>query len=162
MGTGTVVGVILVALAIIWVGSICYNNWQTGLAYQRDIGGFYEYADRASDAKIKAEDFNKYINALQVNGLTNGSNSVFYTNQPTSILENDFQTAKSLQTRLNVLANMDENNPGYQFGISQINQEFCWYPDTSFEHAYFIKHGQWGVALWPVQQENKCDSSNKS
>lgn len=66
MGTGTVVGVILFAILIAWVGSIGYNNWQTGLAYQRDVGGFYEYADRSSDAQTKASYFNQYIDSLKV------------------------------------------------------------------------------------------------
>lgn len=84
--TAVAVVVLLVAIGglISYVAVVGYNNWQTGLAYDRDIGGYFEYADRASDAKVKADNFNKYINALESNGLTTGENSVWYTNQPTS------------------------------------------------------------------------------
>src|SRR5574337_6405 len=90
IGILAVLGIFAVGIIILGYGG--YVNWQVGLAYDRDIGGFFEYADRASDAKTKSMYFDKFVSAIKKEGLDTGYSSVFYQNQPEANLANDWNT----------------------------------------------------------------------
>lgn len=150
-----VLGLLAIPTLVLIAGG--YNNWLVGLEYQREIGVYFEYADRASDAKLKSENFNKYVSALEEHGLTEGATSIYFKEQPNAQLGENFKVAKSLQKRLNSLAEMDEASEAYQYGMRQVTmQEFCWFPTYPFYQAYALKHGAWGVALTPGGAYDRC------
>jgi len=166
MDSSTIGAIVFIGLLILGLGVLingAWINWQVSLQYQRDIGGFFEYADRASDAKTKSMYFDKYVDALNKEGLSSGYSSVYFQNQPEANLANEWNVATSLQERLHALTKMDENTMQYQQGIQQISiTEFCWFPDGAFEQGYDLKHGAWGSALTPYKVENSCAPPSKS
>lgn len=133
------------------------TNYLIGLDYQKDIGGYYDYADRSSDAKTKSEYFNKYIDALQEHNLHTGVNSIFWSDLPKASLDDNFKVALSIQDRLNKLATADPNSIGYGTAMEQLTkQEFCWFPEEAFIQKYSWNHGAWWTALAPSTPYNHC------
>lgn len=160
---GILVFFAILAVGVGVLGYGAYNNWQVELAYERDVGGFFEYADRASDAHTKSMYFDKYVNAIKSEGLDTGYSSILFQNQPEANLANDWNVTTSLQERLHSLTKMDENSMQYQQGIQQISTtEFCWFPTGAFEQGYAMKHGAWGDALTPFKVVNRCAPPPKS
>lgn len=150
--------VILLPLGLLIYGG--YHNWEVELKYQRDVQQFFEYADRSSDAVTKAKFFDQYIDALERNGLTYGTNSVFFTDQPNSNVTNNYIVAQSLSTRLHELSKLNQSEMSYQLGMQQITlQEFCWFPSDSFYQRYALDHGAWGDAIFPPSVSNHCVST---
>ena len=140
-----------------YLGAVQYNHWIVGMEYEREIERYFDFADSASDAKLKADYFNQFIASIEKHELTEGTTSVLFQEQPHASLADKYKIAKSLQKRLNELASMDENSEQYQYGMRQVtNQEFCWFPINSFHDAYMIKQGAWGVALLPATPQNLC------
>ena len=162
MGEDSILAIFLILFlitAIVLIGG-GFNNWFVSMEFQRNIEVYFEYADRASDAGEKAKSYNLFIDKLVEYGLTNGSSSVWFKDQPNALLEKNFDVAKSLQKRLNELASMDTLSPEYQYGMRQVTQqEFCWFPIKAFEQAYLLTHGAWGGALTPRGVEDRCNGS---
>lgn len=144
-----VMAIIIIAI-IVYGGITIYGHWQAGMSYQRDFGGFFKYADEASDAQTKAEFFNQYVEYIEANGLNKGCDAVFFCEQPQADLALKYKTLKSIQNRLNELKLLDEKDTAYQLGMTQITEnEFESFPVDAFRQGYFLKHGYWGMALLP-------------
>lgn len=155
LATVILLAIIIIPSAVLVGGA--YNNWIIGLEYQREIGVYFEYADRSSDAKVKSDYFNQYVEAIKEHGLDKGSSSVYFQDQPNASLEDNFRVAQSLQTRLNEIADIDPKSPEYQFAMQQVTmQEFCWFPTSAFYQGYLLSHGGWGMALIPAGTYDRC------
>lgn len=153
----TIITLSILALLVVFIGNAGLQHYFIGMEYDREIGGYFEYADRTSSAEKKAEYFNNYVNALKENGLDTGYSSVFWTEQPEASLSDNFEVAVSLQDRLNKLANMSHESDGYQDGMRQVTmQEFCWFPENVFKQAYYLSNGHWGIALTPTEPYDRC------
>lgn len=147
---GAIIFIALIIGLVGYVGIVTYGHWQAGMAYQRDFGGFFRYADEASDAQTKAEFFNQYVEYIEVNGLNKGCDAVFFCEQPQADLALKYKSLKSIQNRLNELKLLDEKDTAYQLGMTQITEnEFETFPIDAFRQAYFLEHGYWGLALTP-------------
>ena len=158
MGTFTIVSLVVMTIFIAYASIAGYNNWLVGMQYEREVGTFFTYADRASDAKTKADYFNQYVDALEKNNLIKGCGVMYFCNQPNAQLAENFKVAKSLQVRLNELKLLDEKETAYQLGMTQMTEnEFCWFPTGIFEQAYALNHGAWGLALTPIGTHNMCE-----
>lgn len=158
---GVVVLICLIIMGVAIYGGI--NNWLVSLQYQRDMGGFFDYADRASDANTKLFYFDKYMQAIKDNELTQGDSSLLFTNQPQANLANEYKVALSLQQRLIDLNQTNPETMQYHMGMQEISMtEFCWFPDNVFWQGYALKHGAWGAALMPASIDNSCATSSKS
>ena len=148
---------IILAVIVVYASIASYINWQVDMEYQRNVGTFFTYADRASDAKTKASYFNQYMTALEKYDLTEGCSSVLYCEQPNAQVKDNYKAAKSLQTRLNELAKLDEKETAYQLGMQQMTEnEFCWFPVEPFNQKYLKDHGAWGAAVFPNGAYNSC------
>jgi capsular polysaccharide biosynthesis protein len=152
----------LVIIGLIAVGvNAAVTHYFVGMEFEREVEIYFDYADQASDAKTKAEYFNQFVTAVETHGLTEGPVSMFWQEQPQSQLEEKYKVAKSLQKRLNEIAQMDEMSEEYQYGMRQVTtQEFCWFPINSFHDAYMLRHNAWGDALAPPAPYNLCGSSD--
>ena len=154
------IGIVLLLGFFLIAGLLVYggmNNWFIVLEFEREIEGHFDYADRSSDASTKLEYFNKFIDAVEKNGLTNGTNSVFFQEQPKASLSENYKVAKSLQSRLEAISQLDPQSFEYSNNMQQITlQEFCWFPINVFQQGYLIKNGGWGWALFPPDVENRC------
>ena len=151
--------VLLVFLIAIGVNGI-YQDVTWSYQYDKQIGDYFELSDRSSDASVKLQYFNKFVDALERNDLTNGQTSVFWQ-RPISELSYNYQVAKSLQSRLENISQMNPKSFEYQTAMQQITlQEYCWFPTNIFEQGYLLQHGVWGSALFPVDVENRCVSSS--
>lgn len=160
MTAGLVFGILLLLLPSIILGWGGYYNWITDMAYQREIGIYFKYADRASDASTKSEYFNQYVDAIEKEGLTEGCTSIFYCEQPNAQLKDNYKALKSLQTRLNELKQLDEKETAYQLGMTQMTEnEFCWFPIEPFRQAYMLRNGAWGDSITPDGVSNMCASN---
>ena len=152
--------IILIALVITFTPLIYggYYNWQVDLAYQRDVGVYFNYADRASDAVTKSMYFNQYIEALEKHDIISGCPSLYFCEQPNAKLEDNYKVAKSLQKRLIEIAKLDEKETAYQLGMTQMTEnEFCWFPHQTFNQKYLLDHGAWGEAVTPYGTRNSCE-----
>jgi hypothetical protein len=156
--TIVIFALIVVAIFAIHIG-IGVHNWLIILEYEREVEIYFEYADRASDAKTKADYFNQFIAAIEENELTEGPSSAWFQEQPNALLEENYKVAKSLQKRLNELALMDENSESYQYGMRQVTtQEFCWFPIQTFSDGYLLTNG--GIQLLPTGTYDRCHNSD--
>jgi len=127
-----------------------------GYDFQQKVGNWFILADSASDAKTKAFYFDKFVDALEKEGLTTG-HSAIYWQQPKSDLAENFKVVQSLQTRLHDIVQMDTKSFEYQTALNQITlQEFCWFPYATFEGAYLLRHGVWHMSLTPQTAGNRC------
>ena len=159
---------LLIFLAIIFVGGGlliggAIFNWLLVLEFEREIEGFFDYADRSSDALTKLDYFNKFIAGIEKHGLTTGKNSMFFQEQPKSSLDDNFKVAKSLQARLEAVSKLDPQSFEYSNNMNQITlQEFCWFPISVFEQGYLLKKGGWGWAFFPPDVQNRCITKTTS
>ena len=150
-----------VVVFLIAFGAITYYDWTINLEFEREIEVHFEYADRASDAGVKAAEFNKFIAALEEHELTKGPTSKLFQEQPNSQLDLNYQAAKSLQKRLNELASLDPLSDAYQYGMRQVTtQEFCWFPIQAFKDAYSLRHGGILYPLTPGGARDLCHTSD--
>jgi hypothetical protein len=159
--TGSIIFVVLLVmgLGVLVAGGI--NNWIVDMEYQRNVETHFTYADRASDAVTKADNFNKFVGALEEHNLTSGHTSVWFQDQPNAILDKNYEVALSLQKRLNETAELDPKSEAYQYAMRQFTmQEFCWFPTEAFAQGYALQHGAWGKALTPMGTFDRCDSSD--
>ena len=141
--------IVIVGLTIYGI-AITYVHWQADLAYERDLGGFFSYADEASDAKTKSDYFNQYVGYIESHNLTSGCDAVFFCEQPQSDLALKYKVLKSIQLRLNELKLLDEKDTAYQLGMTQITEnEFPTFPEDAFFQGYMLERGNWGLALFP-------------
>lgn len=162
----TIGEVLFLIILLLISGALIYGavyNWLISLEYEREVGKYFEFADRASDAKTKADYFNQYISALESEGLTTGASSIFFQEQPNALLEDNYKVAQSLQTRLNSVATLNSTSFEYATHMQQITlQEFCWFPEHAFWQGYALKHGAWGSALSPYDVVNRCATKQSS
>jgi len=151
------VAVFFIALiAIIIIATI--PGWLVSLKYNEEIGGFFKFADQASDAQTKSDYFNQYVEAIDKNKLTEGCNSIWFCEQPNARMEDKYKVLKSLQVRLNELKTLKETETAYQLGMTQMTEnEFCWFPNNAFHQQYLLKHGIWWEALSPTGTYNDCE-----
>lgn len=148
--------VILIALVIGGVVYAAYQSVTVSYNFDRKIGNYFDLADKASDACVKSQWFNQFVQALKDNDLTSGQTALFFP-QPTASLENNFITAQSLQTRLTQLCALDPKSTEYQFGMNEVSTtEFCWFPLNVFKQGYDLKNGVWWEAIMPLDVENRC------
>ena len=158
LGAIVVAAAIIIPLVLLIGGGI--NNWLVDLEYQREVGKYFEYADRAADAKTKLDYFNQYVTAIETEELNEGASSVWFQDQPNALLEDNYKVAKSLQFRLNTTAQLDPGSFEYTQNMNQITlQEFCWFPTEAFNQGYLVKHGAWGAALVPTGTYDRCHTS---
>jgi hypothetical protein len=135
-----------------------YVNWQLTLEYERNVEVYFNYADRASDAKTKSSYFNQYMEALEKYDLIQGCNAIYFCEQPNASLEKNYIVAKSLQNRLTELSLLDEKETAYQLGMTQMTEnEFCWFPTGTFYQKYMLDRGGWGVAITPEYPTDLCN-----
>lgn len=153
-----IIVLVIFAVFMAYVGIVSYGHWILTLDYKENIGGYFTFADQASDAKTKAGYFNQYVEAIEKAGLTKGCNSVYFCEQPNSKMEDKYKVLKSLQIRLNELSKLQETETAYQLGMTQMTEnEFCWFPQNSFLQHYALQHGYWGMAISPPDTYNICD-----
>lgn len=162
-GNGQIIAISLILVLLTAIGANgIYQGVVWSYEYDKQVGDYFELSDRASDVQIKAQYFNKYVDALERNGLTQGQSSIFFQ-RPTSDLANNYQVAKSLQSRLDNITKMNPKSFEYQTAMQQITlQEYCWFPSNLFEQGYLLQHGVWGSALFPEDVVNRCVSTSSN
>lgn len=158
---GTIIAVVvivfIIGLAVFAVNGM-YQSQIWGYEFNKAVGDNFELADRASDAPTKLMYYEKFMVALNQYGLTHGPTAVFW-NKPTSMLENNYAAAVSLENRLKTLTHTDPGSSQYQFGMQQVTtNEFCWFPIDIFEQGWYLQHGVWGSALTPQDVSDRCSS----
>lgn len=133
------IGIILLTLGIMFAifrGAIkIYANYD----YVNEIYSDWDLADRASTIAQKSEYINRFVGAIEKQGLNGlNANLIFITNR--SDFSENLRALKSLQGRLNTIIKMDENSFAYQAALQQITEqeqggasnmldviEGCWY-----------------------------------
>ena len=127
-----------------------YYNWQVSMEYQRDIGKYYLYSDRSSDAVTKSMYFDQYMEAVKKYNLTDGCNAIFFCEQPRASVADQYKVASSLQNRLHEISLLDEKETAYQLGMTQMTEnEFEWFNESVFYQKYALSKGAWGSAIIP-------------
>lgn len=159
IGALIAVGFLAVLIA---VGVIAgYTHYVNHIDYTAKVGGLFDQADRASDITTKREYFDRYIAAIEREGLHEGCNSVFNCGMQSANNTEQFKVAKSLAARMSETAQLEGVARTYDMQ-TVIWTEFCWFPDHAFEQAYQMQHNGWGVALFPPGQQNNCATSSSS
>ena len=140
----------LICLFCIWLIVGAWYNWTINMEYQRNVGIYFQYSDRASDAKTKSMYFDQYVTALEKYNLTTGCSAIYFCEQPNASLKDNFKVVKSLQKRLTELAKLDEKETAYQLGMTQMTEnEFEYFPEDPFRQKYLLDRGAWAEAITP-------------
>lgn len=151
--------VIIFILLMAWGSWLAVDSGFKRYDFDRNIGDFFELADRASDAKTKTNYMEQFVQSLQKHDLTEGETSVFF-GKPISSLQHNYNVALSLLSRLKALSQLDSTSFEYQTGMQQVTlQEFCWFPIHIFRQGYALKNGLWYLTLFPRDVENRCNAN---
>lgn len=108
----TLIGSMLIILSI--AGGIM-GSYQ----YENEIKSYWELADKSSTVIKKAENIDKFVEALENSGLKGKYNAVFLTT-PNNSFDLNFEALKTLQQRLHEIKDMDVTSFEYQIAIQQI------------------------------------------
>lgn len=117
-----VVGIILVVLVCVFVIldiTIGVYGWYR---YSRDIGSYWSLAEKASTINQKADYIDKFVQALEGQGMSGQYNAVFFQT-PDNSFDKNMEALKSLQTRLCEIKTMDITSFQYQTAIQQITAQ---------------------------------------
>jgi len=100
----------------------CYNYINDGIRLNNQLTGYWEMADRSATIEKKSEYLDKYVNAVEKLGLTEG-HSAFVFKSFSNKMENNYLALKSLQQRLHEIKSLDVKSFAYQTAISQLTEQ---------------------------------------
>lgn len=111
----TVIGLVLIILNIIGgvVGSYQYEN---------KVKSYWELADKSSTVIKKAENIDKFVQALENSNFNGKYNAIFLTT-PNNSFDLNFEALKTLQQRLHEIKDMDVTSFEYQTAMQQITEQ---------------------------------------
>lgn len=117
------IGTLLIAASLIFALARGINHL-IGLPAEanREVGGHWILADRASTIKQKSEHIDLFIEALKKMELENLNASYFWP-QPNLDFNLNLLALESLQKRLHAIIKMDENDFAYQMAMQQITAQ---------------------------------------
>ncbi len=131
---------LLIGLLAVLSGFKIYYSYD----YENRIQGYWELADKSSTISQKAEYINKFVEVIGKEKLEGSYGALIFKKIGNSF-DNNFKALKSLQGRLNIIKNLDENSFAYQSAIQQITAqeqgeannmlsviENCWYINNHF------------------------------
>jgi len=117
-----VIGSVLVVVSLI-VGTIMgVAAIRADYAYNLAIGAYWNLADKSSTIAKKAEYVDRYVVALESQGLEGQHNALIYPT-PDNSFDRNMEALKSLQGRLHEIEKMDVTSFQYQTAIQQITQQ---------------------------------------
>lgn len=115
-------GVILLLVAIVlFVGQIAMGI-RCNYVYSKDVGSFWELADKTSTIKAKSEYIDKFVAAIESNIDVNDYNAVFMKT-PNNYVKTNLEALKTLQSRLKEIQKIDIQSFAYQTAIQQITAQ---------------------------------------
>ena len=115
-------GIIMVFFASIAIilsitfGILCYYN------YSRDIGSYWNLADKASTIPQKSKQIDIFVTRLQESNLAGGYNAIILQT-PDNSFDQNFIALQSFQGRLHEIQGMDIKSFEYQTAIQQITAQ---------------------------------------
>lgn len=109
------IGSILIILSIIFavIGNYEYDN---------QIKSYWELADKSSTVERKAENIDKFVEALEKTNLK-GKHNAIWLKTPNNSWDYNLEALKTLQQRLHEIKDMDITSFEYQTAIQQITQQ---------------------------------------
>ncbi len=110
---------ILAVLILITAISIRFKG---SYEYERDIGSEWSLADKSSTISAKSEHINRFVAALEREGLSGEYDAIFLYTQNNSFDAN-FAALKTLQQRLREIEGMSPSSFEYQTAIQQITAQ---------------------------------------
>lgn len=111
----TIIGSMLIVLSI--VGGII-GSYQ----YENEIKSYWELADKSSTVIKKAENIDKFVEALENSKLKGKYNAIFLIT-PNNSFDLNFDALKTLQQRLHEIKDMDVTSFEYQTAMQQITEQ---------------------------------------
>lgn len=109
------VGIFCLVIDIIMGVSYSYH-------YDREIGSYWELADKSSTLQAKSDYMNKFVEAIEKNIDIEDYNAVFLKT-PTNSVKKNLDALKTLQTRLKEIQKIDITSFAYQQAIQQITAQ---------------------------------------
>ena len=104
-------------LVIQIVTAVSYNYH-----YDKEIGSFWELADKSSTLQAKSDYIDKFVGAIEKNIDINDYNAVFLKT-PTNSVKYNLGALKTLQQRLKEIQKIDIASFAYQQAIQQITAQ---------------------------------------
>lgn len=110
------------AVSAAWLIFMGVQDVRVDYKYEREIGGFWSLADKASTLDQKSDYIDKYVAALESSGAMHGNNAIIFPT-PDNELAKNMEAIRSLQTRLHQSRNMNPASFEYQQAIQQITAQ---------------------------------------
>jgi hypothetical protein len=147
------VGSILMIIALIMMIGQIKSCISANYEYEKEIGSFWDLADKSSTIPEKSKYIKQFVNALEKT--EKSEYNAIWLKTPNNSFVKNLEALKSLESRLNQLKTMDINSFAYQTAIQQITAqeqgeaknmlsvfEGCWTKDK-----YFIVWDWFGIVF---------------
>lgn len=113
---------VLTTAVLAWIAMLIVIGVRGYYEYTREIGSFWDLADRASTIPQKAHYIDNFVAALESQGFDGEHNAVLFPT-PENSFDKNLEALKSLQGRLREIEKMDVTSFQYQTAIQQITAQ---------------------------------------
>jgi hypothetical protein len=111
-----------VAFYVVWYSFAIGLTYKGSYEYAVSIGAHWEMADRSSTIQAKSAHLDKFVEALERQGLDGACNALFLC-KPEDSFDQNLLAVKTLQARLHEIAQMNVASFEYQIAIQQITEQ---------------------------------------
>src|SRR5208283_4301723 len=110
--------ILSIVLCIFWIGHEVLVSYE----YDNNVGSYWELGVKASTLQQKTVCLDKYVAALEAQGLA-GSYDAVFLQTPDNSYDQNMVALKSLQGRMHEIQGMDEQSFAYQTAMAQITAQ---------------------------------------
>ncbi len=113
------ISVVLILAAVVWATILIVADVRGEYAYEASIASYWSLADKSSTITQKSQYVDKFVEALERQGLQGKYNAIIYPT-PDNSFDRNMEALKSLQGRLREIQTMNPASFEYQTAMQQI------------------------------------------